>query len=156
MGAGVAAGATQARGEALRLLLRLHQHHRHGRVLLAPGVARLLLLLGKKGGLRLGIQELLVCLLLKRRTHQLSVVAALPALLLQMDTFFLARQRRILRRALSDGRVLALAYLLATRLLVSWLLINAIRLVEASRILDGEVLAWLSSGLVGQRLLIAL
>lgn len=52
--------------------------------------------------------------------------------------------------------MLALAYLLATRLLVSWLLINAIRLVEASRILDGEVLAWLSSGLVGQRLLIAL
>ena len=102
MGAGVAAGATQARGEALRLLLRLHHHHRHGRVLLAPGVARLLLLLGKKGGLRLGIQELLVCLLLKRRTHQLSVVASLPALLLQMDTFFLARQRRILRRALSD------------------------------------------------------
>lgn len=102
MGAGVAAGATQARGEALRLLLRLHHHHRHGRVLLASGVARLLLLLGKKGGLRLGIQELLVCLLLKRRTHQLSVVASLPALLLQMDTFFLARQRRILRRALSD------------------------------------------------------
>lgn len=97
MGARVAAGAGNARGEALRLLLRLHHHHhRHGRVLLAPGVPWWLGLLsvGMQGGLRLRIQEkgLFINLVaLKRRSYQLSVVSSLSALLLQMNPFFLAR-----------------------------------------------------------------